>query len=165
MLNGFERNCDVFEIGGPALFLRHLSATGWDNAFINFDHTGWFPAPNYVVMKLWRDSFGPYRINMTGPVGNLNAIATKSADGSKVYFKVVNPTDQSVPIKLVISDTFDVGSVSLQLVAPDSLSARNTLDDPNTVHVEDGYAGLNNQTIRFAMPRLSAGVVKVSRKE
>jgi alpha-L-arabinofuranosidase len=165
MLNGFERNCDVFEIGGPALFLRHTSATAWDNAFINFDHTGWFPAPNYVVMKLWRDSFAPYRINMTGPVGNLNAIATKSADGSKIYFKVVNPTDQSVPVKLVISDTFDVGSVSLQLVAPDSLSARNSLDNPNAVRVEDGYAGLNGQTIRFAMPRLSAGVVKVSREQ
>jgi alpha-L-arabinofuranosidase len=165
MLNGFERNCDVFEIGGPALFLRHLSATAWDNAFINFDHTGWFPAPNYVVMKLWRDNFAPYRINMTGRVGNLNAIATKSADGSKIYFKVVNSTDQSVPVKLVISDTFDVGGVYLQLVAPDSLSARNTLDNPNAVHVEDGYASLSGQTIRFAMPRLSAGVVKVSRKE
>jgi alpha-L-arabinofuranosidase len=165
LLNGFERNSDVFEIGGPALFLRHTSATGWDNAFINFDHTGWFPAPNYVVMKLWCDNYAPYRINMTGPVGNLNAIATKSDDDNKIYFKVVNPTDQSVPVKLVISDTFDVSSVSLQLVAPDSLSARNTLENPNTVRAEDRYASLNNQTIRFTMPRFSAGVVQVSRKE
>lgn len=165
LLNGFERNGDVFEIGGPALFLRHLSATGWDNAFINFDHRGWFPAPNYVVMKLWRDNYAPYRINMTGPVGGLNAIATRSADGSKIYFKVVNPTDQSIPVKLVISDTFDAGSVSLQLVAPDSLSARNSLENPNTVRAEERYVGLNEQTIRFTMPRLSAGVVGVSRKE
>jgi alpha-N-arabinofuranosidase len=165
MLNGFERNSDVFEIGGPALFLRHTSATAWDNAFINFDHTGWFPAPNYVVMKLWRDNYAPYRIDMTGPVGNLNAIATKSADGSKIYFKVVNPTNQNVPVKLIISDTFDVGSASLKLVAPGSLSARNTLEDPDVVHAEDAYVGLNNQAIRFTMPQLSAGVVKVSLKE
>jgi alpha-N-arabinofuranosidase len=165
LLNAFERTGDVFEIGGPALFLRHQSASGWDNAFINFDHTGWFPAPNYVVMKLWHDHYAPYRINMTGSSGNLNAIATKSADGSKIYFKVVNPTDQNVPVKLVISETFDADSVSLQLVAPDSLSARNTLANPNAVHVEERYASLNKQIIRFTMPRISAGVVQVNRKQ
>jgi alpha-L-arabinofuranosidase len=165
ILNVFERQSDVFEIGGPALFLRHTSATLWDNAFINFDHTGWFAAPNYVVMKLWHDHYAPYRIDMTGLVGNLNAIATKSADGNKVYFKVVNPTDQNVPVRLIISDTFDAGSASLKLVAPGSLSARNTLASPNTVHVEDGYVRLIGQTIRFTMPPLSAGVVQVNREE
>ncbi len=165
LLNVYERTSDVFEIGGPALFLRHTSASDWDNAFINFDHTGWFPAPNYVVMKLWRDNYAPYRINVTGPVGSLNAIATKSADGSKIYFKVVNPTDQSVPVRLVISDTFEAESVSMQLIAPDSLWARNTLEDPDAVRVEDCYASLNDQTVRFTMPRLSAGVVRVSREQ
>ncbi len=165
LLNGFERNGDVFEIGGPALFLRHLSATSWDNAFINFDHTGWFPAPNYVVMKLWRDNYAAYRINMTGSTGDLNAIATKSADGNDIYFKAVNPTDESVPVKLVISDTFAVGSASLKLIAPDSLSARNTLENPDAVRAEDGYVSINGQTIRFMMPRLSAGIVQVSREQ
>jgi len=165
LLNAFERTSDVFEIGGPALFLRHLSATGWDNAFINFDHTGWFPAPNYVVMKLWRDNYAPYRINMTGDEGNLNAIATKSADGSKIYFKVVNPTDQDVAVKLVISDSFDAESASLQLIAPDSLYARNTLENPDAVRAEDCYVSLNGQIIRFTMPRISAGVVQVSREQ
>ena len=54
LLNAFERCGDIVEIGGPALFLRHVSASGWDNAFVNFDQRTWFPAPNYVVMKLWR---------------------------------------------------------------------------------------------------------------
>jgi alpha-N-arabinofuranosidase len=165
LLNGFERQSDVFEIGGPALFLRHTSASGWDNAFINFDHTGWFPAPNYVVMKLWSDNYAPYRIDMSGPVGNLNAIATKSADDNSICFKVVNPTDQNIPVKLVIDDTFDVGSASLQLVAPGSLSSRNTLENPNAVLAEARFVSLNNQTIRFTMPPISAGVVKLSRKE
>ncbi len=165
ILNVYERQGDVFKIGGPALFLRHQSASGWDNAFINFDHTGWFPAPNYVVMKFWHDNYAPYRINMTSDTGELNAVATKSADSNDIYFKVVNPTDQSVPVKLVISDTFDVGGATLQLVAPDSLSARNTLENPNEVHVEEVYVSLNDQIVRFTMPRLSAAVVKVSRKE
>jgi len=165
LLNVYERTSNVFEIGGPALFLRHLSASGWDNAFINFDHTGWFPAPNYVVMKLWHDNYAPYRINMTGDAGELNAIATASEDGSEIYFKVVNPTDQNVPVKLVISDTFEAESASLQLVAPDSLYARNTLENPDAVRAEGCYVSLNGQIIRFTMPRISAGVVQVSREE
>jgi hypothetical protein len=45
LLNAYERQGKKFTLGGPALFLRHLSAGAWDNAFINFDHTGWFAAP------------------------------------------------------------------------------------------------------------------------
>ena len=58
-LNVFERCGDFVGIAGPALFLRHASAADWDNAFVNFDHRTWFPAPNYVVMKLWRDHYRP----------------------------------------------------------------------------------------------------------
>ena len=77
LLNAFERCGDVLEIGGPALFLRHVSASGWDNAFVNFDHRTWFPAPNYVVMKLWRDHYAPHRIALEGDAGPLNAVATR----------------------------------------------------------------------------------------
>ena len=56
LLNAYERQGKKFTLGGPALFLRHTSAGAWDNAFINFDHTGWYAAPNYVVMKLWWDN-------------------------------------------------------------------------------------------------------------
>ncbi len=58
-LNAAERNGDVLGMAGPALFLRHVSARAWDNAFVNFDHRRWFPAPNYVVMKLWRGHYAP----------------------------------------------------------------------------------------------------------
>ena len=83
----------MLEIGGPALFLRHVSASGWDNAFVNFDHRTWFPAPNYVVMKLWRDHYAPQRIALEGQTEPLNAVATKSADGKTLYVKAVNPSD------------------------------------------------------------------------
>jgi len=164
ILNVYERTSDFFEIGGPALFLRHQSASGWDNAFINFDHTGWFPAPNYVVMKLWHDNYAPYRINMTGNTGSLNAVATLSDDGSEIYFKVVNPTAEEIPVKLIISEDFDTASASMQLVAPGSLYARNTLEDPNVVQPQEVFVSLNGQIVRFTMPELSAAVVKVSKE-
>ena len=88
LLNAFERAGDVVAIASPALWLRHVSATAWDNALINFDHCGWFPAPNYVVMKLWRDHAGPHLLAIEGDAEGLDAAATKTDDGSRVFFKL-----------------------------------------------------------------------------
>jgi len=161
VLNAFERCGDVFEIGGPALFLRHTSASAWNNAFINFDHTGWFPAPNYVVMKLWREHFAPYRIGLEGDLGALNVIATKSRDGKSVYLKAVNPGDKEVEINLSIHQDYQVKNASLKIVAPGSLEARNTLDKPTAVKPVDGSVERNGQQVKLKLPPLSAAVVTI----
>ncbi len=100
LLNAFERCGDILEIGGPALFLRHVSATAWDNAFINFDQSSWFPAPNYVVMKLWRDHYAPERVAVSGEAGPLNVSATRRPADGAVIVKVVNPGDEQVSLEL-----------------------------------------------------------------
>jgi len=163
LLNAFERCGDVLEIGGPALFLRHVSATDWDNAFLNFDHRTWFPAPNYVVMKLYREHYAPDRLALSGDPGALNAVATRSADSKQVCVKAVNPSDQPIDVRLEVKDTFVAHSASLKLVAPDSLSARNTLESRDTVHVVDGKLGRNRNAVTFTLPRWSVGVVTLQR--
>ena len=164
LLNAFERCGEFFEIGGPALFMRHVSATRWDNAFINLDHRGWFPAPNYVVMKLWRDHFAPQRIACTGGEDVLNAVATKSADGKTLHYKAVNPTDQPVTLELTVAASFAVGKADMQVVAPGALDARNTLDKPDAVQAKPGEAKVNGQTVSFALPALSAAVLTIEKR-
>ncbi|MGD8499425.1 MAG: DUF1080 domain-containing protein [Phycisphaerales bacterium] len=159
LLNAFERCGEFLEIGGPALFLRHLSATAWDNAFINFDHTGWFPAPNYVVMKLWRDHFGTQLLHVQGDTGVLNAVATKSADGMSLFFKVVNPSDEKVGVVLTILPDFDIREAKFQLIAPGDLKIRNTLADPRNIKPKPGRIVFDGQQISFELPGVSAGVV------
>jgi alpha-N-arabinofuranosidase len=161
ILNAFERCAPAFEIGGPALFLRHRSATAWDNAFINFDQCGWFGAPNYVVMKLWREHYGPYRIAIEGESKPLNVVATKSEDGRKIYLKAVNPSDADVEVELLIEEGFTPKKAGMQLVAPGSLNARNTLEKPNAIQPEKGEVDLSGQKARFILPRLSVAVVAV----
>jgi alpha-N-arabinofuranosidase len=160
VLNGFERCGGVFEIGGPALFLRHVSASAWDNAFINFDRSSWFPAPNYVVMQLWRNHYAPDRIAVEGESQVLNTVATKSGDGRTVYVKCVNPGESDVEVSLGFSNVRAAGA-SMQLVAPGSLRARNTLEQPDRVRVEPASVRVDNGMMRFTMPALSAGVVTV----
>lgn len=161
ILNVYERTGEVFKIGGPALFLRHVSASAWDNAFINFDHSGWFAAPNYVVMKLWREYYAPYRVAIDGQVDGVNTVATLSEDGNRLIFKAVNSTTESVPVRLVPTGGFEVASATFKLVAPGSLGARNTLSSPDTVRVENGAVSVFGNAVRFTLPPLSAGVVEI----
>lgn len=161
LLNAFERCGAFLEIGGPALFLRHVSATAWDNAFVNFDHRTWFPAPNYVVMKLWREHHAPDRIAIEGDLGPLNAVATRSGDGKTVRLKAVNPTAAPVPVRIDVAGPFLPREAELSLVAPGSLRARNDLDRPDAVRAEPGKAALEGGQVRLTLPPLSAGVVAI----
>ncbi len=160
LLNAFERCGDTVEIGGPALFLRHVSASGWDNAFVNFDHRTWFPAPNYVVMKLWRDHYAPERIALEGETGPLSAVATRTADGKKVILKAVNPTEKAVAVTLRLSSG-TIGDASLDLVAPGDLSARNTLEERDAVQPKKAPVERDGGTLRLVLPPVSCGVVAI----
>ncbi|MDI6450616.1 family 16 glycoside hydrolase [Anaerobaca lacustris] len=161
MLNGFERCGDVYEIGGPALFLRHVSATGWDNAFINFDQSSWFGAPNYVVMQLWRDHYAPSCIAITPESKTLNTVATKSQDGKTLYVKTVNAGESAVAMSLKLAEGFSAVAATMQMVAPGSLDARNTLARPQAVRAEPGEVRIESNTMRLTLPALSAAVVTI----
>ncbi len=161
LLNAFERCSDILEIGGPALFLRHISATAWDNAFINFDNGTWFPAPNYIVMKFWRDHYAPYRIDVTGKTNGLNLVGTKSADGKELYVKCVNPSDEAHTIQLNIVQDFEPASASMTFVAPGSLTSRNTLEKPKRINPERSTVQIHDRSIHFVLPALSTAVVTI----
>ena len=159
LLNAFERCGDILEIGGPALFLRHVSATAWDNAFINFDQSSWFPAPNYVVMKLWRDNYAPERVAVSGEAGPLNVSATRRPDGL-VIVKVVNPGREQVSLELSLPA--NVSSAKAQVVAPGSLDARNTLAEPSRVKAQDRAVRTDGAKAMVDLPALSAAVVTIT---
>lgn len=163
LLNTFEKYGDRLIIGGPALLFRHTSAPAWDNAFINFDHKGWFPAPNYVMMKLWHENFAPSRLTVEGNPGRLNLVATRSAAGDKIILKVVNPTNGPLHVSAALDGGFTPGSAAMQLVAPGRLTARNTMDKPDAVKPAPAAAALKANAVEFDMPPISAGVVIIEK--
>lgn len=163
LLNAFERCGDVLEIGGPALFLRHVSAKSWDNAFINFDHTGWFPAPNYVVMKLWRDHYAPNLLKTEGDTKGLNISVSKSENGKALYIKAVNPGKEPVDLEINISN-FDISRGTMELVSPGELNARNTMATPGAVRPVKVDVEMKDGKVKAALPALSAGVITITGK-
>jgi alpha-N-arabinofuranosidase len=159
-LNACERN-PVVGIATPALFLRHVSANSWDNAFVNFDQSRWFPAPNYVVMKLWWDHFAPQRVVLEGPERPLNAVATLSADSRRLILKAVNPTEDPVELRLEVKPVFAVRQATVTVVAPGGLEVRNTLNEPQKVRPIPGVATCSGQLVRCTLPPLSASVLTI----
>lgn len=127
LLNVMERMGTV-EMASPALFLRRVDAPAWDNAFINHDHVTWFPAPNYVVMKLYREHFQPTRVACEY-VGPLNVVATVSEDRSTVVLKVVNYGPEDIVCQVEVAPEFAVRD-GRAWVVQGRLEDRNTLADP-----------------------------------
>lgn len=163
ILNGFERQADYVTMTCPALFMRRLGVTTqWDNALINFDQSAWFPGSTYVVMKLWRDSFAPNLLAVDGPDRPLNFVATRSADGLTTYLKAVNPTEQPVEAEIHLAGGIMPATAEFEYIAPGSLDARNSLAEPDALRVVPGTATLNGRTVRFTLPPLAVGVVRVS---
>ena len=147
----------------PALFMRKQGVTtSWDNALINFDQTSWFPAGNYVVMKLWRDSFAPNLLTVDGPDRPLNFVATRSTDKQTVFLKVVNPTDTIVEAAVRLDGDLMPKTAILKLVAPGGETVKNSLKEPDNIKVVAATATVEGRTVRFTMPALSAGVVCVA---
>jgi alpha-N-arabinofuranosidase len=163
MLNMFERNGKTFEIGGPALFLRHSSASGWNNALINFDHYRWFPATNYVVMKFWHDHYAPNFIEMTGGHSALNAVATLSEDGQVITIKCVNVVSADLEAIFNIDVSFTPLSASVELIAPGSLSAQNSMANPNCIQIEPDTAQVDGHQVRANIHGNSTTILTITK--
>lgn len=159
LLNAMERSPEV-AVGGPALFLRHTDATAWDNAFINFDHTGWFAAPNYVVMKLFREHYQPQRVKIAELPDGLDAVATRSEDGQTVVVKLVNPTAEARSVTLAVPG---MRSATGQIVAPGELAARNTMAAKEAVRAMAMPVTRDGEQVMVELPALSVAVVVVRR--
>ena len=163
ILNGFERSGSVCQMSCPALFLRSVTAGSWDNALVNFDHKTWYPAPNYVIMKLYHDNFAPNRVQLTGTPGTLNILATKSADNNTVIVKAVNPVNLTRTVNLTVNSSFTVQGATAYLVdAGGNLNANNTLATPHAIWPQPATVRRIGQQVSIDLPRYTVAVVKIT---
>lgn len=157
-LNRLERTPKL-DMAAAALFLRDTSATGWNNAFINFNQSGWFPAPNYVVFKLWRDSYLPNHISISGNTKGLNIVATASDDKNLICIKVVNPSNKC--FKLIVKNRGNYNNISCKKVCVTSLEDKDSMSEPDKIKVEEGDFIQNEEGIDLMIPAFSASVLSM----
>ena len=162
---GFLNVCEqrpVVEMGAAALFIRRTDAPAWNNAFINFDYKGVFVAPNYLVTKLWHDSFSKYRLTYTGETGSLSIITTLSENGKNVIVKIVNPTENAYDLTIG-GDWKSLTGAGYEFIAPGSLKAANSMESPHAVSVEKKEITPVSNGISMIVAPLSAGVLTLTK--
>ncbi len=157
LLNVFER-LDVVQMATPALFIRRVDATAWDNAFINHDHVRWFGAPNYVVMKLYREHYQPKRVAHTA-VGGLDVMATRSDDGRTLVLKVVNTSDDAVKTQIDLG-SFKPKRAEARVVTASDLQQRNTLEEPHHIAPKSTGVPAGSTAFYHTFPQLSVTVIR-----
>lgn len=165
LLNGFERiGSDLLPMSCPAVWLqlvgtRNIGMPRWGSSHILFDQRRWFPAPTYVVQKLWREHYGPDLLRLDGPERPLNAVASRTSDGRSLFFKAVNTGAGAFDVELRIAPGFRVAEAALQLIAPGDLKARNDLDKPGVIAPAAAAATVTGQVVRFTMPPQAAAAL------
>ena len=112
-------------------------------------------------MKLWWDNYAPKFLPIDGDQQGCNIVATRSKDGESVILKAVNPKDEATTVTVELEGDFAPTTASMQYVAPGSLRARNTLEEPNAVRIELGAVQLTGKRLTFDLPAYSAAVVTV----
>ncbi len=164
ILTGFERQGSVVGMASPALFLRWVgqNKNDWNNALINFSRRSWFPAPNYVVMKFWRDHFAKYRVAATAVKG-LEADATISADHQIAYYKAVNLTGHPIHLTLKMGKGFPIAKARAGTVAPPSQRDANSMHHPARIGPKMLMIQVSGQQVTLTVARYSATIVTMRR--
>lgn len=163
ILNGFERLNGLLTMSCPAVWLQKVSQEKpnprWGSCSIIFDHQTSYGAPMHVTLTLWRESYQPKRLAVQGPKQPLNVVAAMSDDGAIVTFKAVNTGKQAVDVNVVMDGLKKVRSATMQVIAPGSPGATNTLKKPDTVKAASAVATVKANTVGFTLPPYSVGVV------
>ena len=162
---GFLNECearDVVAMGAAALFIRRTDAPDWNNAFINFDYKGLFVAPNFLVTELWFDHFSKYLLEFAGDTKDLSVVTTMSENGRDVIVKIVNPTENACDLT-VSGDWKGIAATAYDFYAPGSLTAANTMTNPNAVKLQHASPAPDGNKVVLHVEPLSAGVLTITK--
>jgi alpha-L-arabinofuranosidase len=78
-----------------------------------------------------------------------------------VNLKAVNPVGEAATVNVESTGGAKPTRAAMQLVAPGSVGARNSLAQPSVVAPKQGQATIRGNVVSFALPPLSVGVVVI----
>jgi len=93
----------------------------------------------------------------------VNLVAAKSADGKRLVVKLVNPAETAAEMRMDIVGGFQPKTAKMHLIAPDDLTARNSLQNPGAVHAVEREITPEENGIRVRLPRWSVAVIDITR--
>jgi alpha-N-arabinofuranosidase len=167
LMNVFERQGDLVGMSAVSDLVN-----GWPGGIIQASRHDVFVTPVYLVNRLYATHVGAERLAATvdGPVfssshegtnvPSVDVVATRTADGRRIYLKAVN-TDLQQPVSARISlrgATIAAPAVVERVVA-DSPNAANGFRTPDAVHVTRDSIAIQGATLTLTLPKHSVTVV------
>jgi alpha-N-arabinofuranosidase len=144
------RLMNVFERAGGLVALSAVSdlVNGWPGGIVQAGRHALFVTPTYLVNQLYAEHRGDERLAtaVTGPtfdtskegrgVPALDAVASRTADGQKLFIKAVN-TDAAAPLSTEVTvEGFEPSPrAEMQLVTAASLRDSNDFAHPDAVSI------------------------------
>ena len=171
LMNVFERHGDLIAMSAVSDLVN-----GWPGGIIQADRDGVFVTPIYVVNRLYASHVGAERLNTklesSGAAGDrdgneataLDAVASRSADGARIYLKAVNTDlDRAVTVRIRVRGSTVSSTAVVERVVADSLTAVNGFTTPDAVRMTRESIPAGN-SFSLDMPRHSVAVVTLTVK-
>jgi alpha-L-arabinofuranosidase len=170
------RLMNVFERRGDQIGMSAVSdlVNGWPGGIIQASRHGVFVTPTYLVNRLYATHLGAERLTTTadGPtfstshegsdVPILDAVASRSADGRRIFLKVVN-TDlaRSLQARITLRGARVAPQATVERVVADSTAAVNSFATPDAVRSTRATLRAGS-TFLLALPRHSVSVLTLT---
>ena len=140
----------VFERASPLVAMSAVSdmVNGWPGGIIQAGRQGEFVTPLYHANRMFAAHLGSERLHATvespsfgadaAPAGSgspaIDAVVSRSADGTKIYIKVVN-TDpvQTIDLRIELHDAIVAPGAEWELLAAPSPTAHNSFSTPDAI--------------------------------
>lgn len=136
MMNGFERDGDIVEANAISDLLN-----GWVGGIIQASRDCVYGTPEFYAVELYSHHLGTDRLEMkisspklAGGLPAIDAVATRSLDGSEIFLKLSNADPlHSIRTLAGVDGVNDLGEVKLEQLRAEGKAARNSFAAPRQI--------------------------------
>lgn len=173
-MTGMERNADVVRMASYAPLFGHAEAWQWTPNLIWCDNLRVYGTPNYYVQLLFSRNRGDVVLpldlfdgNATGATPadrprRLFASAVLDERSHEVILKVVNPSDQATPARILLAGCAKAGPVvHAHVLRGRSLNEQNSFEDPTRIAPVTQRQRINGPAFETTLPPYSFTVLRV----
>lgn len=167
-LTGLERNAGVVQMASYAPLFAHVDGWQWAPDLIWVDNLHVYGTPNYQVQKLYATNKGTDVIpvlsagQLVSGQDSLYASAVVDQDQKEIIVKIVNHNNQPVEGRFNIEAKGKLAKTGSHIaLKAASLSAINTLDQPNNISPQTISVTFDGKKLNLNLPPYSFHVIKI----
>ncbi|QRW09227.1 alpha-L-arabinofuranosidase [Ceratobasidium sp. AG-Ba] len=152
-MTGLERNSDVVFASAYAPTLSNVASTQWTPNVASFDAGAMVKSPSYYVQQMFGSNRGTEVIKTTPAPSSsvaLHWVVSHDANSQTVYIKASNTATSQYTANFALGFPVSTGSIGLTLLTASSITASNTLSNPNAVVPKTSTISVNSGATSFS---------------